>query len=243
MRSDQGAQLVRADKELRALGAILRDEKVAHNHSDIDWDFNVPSAPHYDGFFERLVQSTKRALATVLTPGVVTGEELHTAACTVESILNRRPLAQNPSFDHNDPDPLTPAHFKVGTARQVLSAIPGSLAFPLTRRWYHVQKLMDRFWARFCLEIIPHYHALNQWVKPQVDLQPGDLVLYLNAKIKGKWPVARVVAVHQSQADNRVRSVIIKCNGSTFERSVHQLLRLEAAVSYTHLTLPTIYSV
>ena len=135
---------------------------------------------------------------------------------------------QNPSFDPSDPEPLNPAHFKVGTALKELAAIPGSLEFPLTRRWYHVQRLTDRFWARFCLEITPHYHALNQWVKPQIDLAPGDLVLYLNAKIRGKWPIARVMDVHRSEADNRVRSVIIKCRDKTFERSVHDLLRLEA---------------
>ena len=188
VRSDQGAQLVRADKELRALHHMLTDDKVAHLHPDVQWDFNVPSAPHYGGFFERLVQSTKRALAKVVQPGIVTSEEFSTAVTTVESLLNRRPLVQNPSFDSSDPEPLTPAHFKVGTALQDLAAIPGSLEFPLTRRWYHVQRLTDRFWARFCLEITPHYHALNQWVKPQVDLAPGDLVLYLSAKSEADGP-------------------------------------------------------
>ena len=147
-------------------------------------------------------------------------------------------MCQNPSFDPSDPEPLTPAHFKVGVPLQDLAAIPGSLKFPLTRRWYHVQKLTDKFWARFCLEITPHYHALNQWIKPQVDLAPGDLVVYLSAKIKGKWPIARVVAVHRSETDNRVRSVIIKCKNSTFERSVHQLLRLEAASVWQTLEKP-----
>ena len=111
-----------------------------------------------------------------------------------------------------------------------MAEVPGAAHWSPNKRWNHVQLTLDKFGARFCKELLPHYPPLNTWCRPQQDFKPGDLVLYLDQKLKGRWPLARVEAIHRSKADYRVRSVIIKFNGKLYERSVHKLLRLEQAM-------------
>ena len=113
VRSDQGRQFVKADKDVRELWNRLDQRKVEDKFTSIKWLFNPPTTPHYGGFYERLVQTSKRALLSVITPGLLTDEEFITAITVAEGIINRRPLG-NVSADGKDNPVLTPAHFKMG---------------------------------------------------------------------------------------------------------------------------------
>ena len=76
-----------------------------HLHG-ITWQFNVPRAPWWGGFFERMVRSVKRCLKKTLGNARVTYEEFETALIEVEGILNARPL----TYLYEDlEEPLTPA--------------------------------------------------------------------------------------------------------------------------------------
>ena len=228
MISDQGTLFVAADRELKSLSSFLSQEGLHRAHPDIEWNFNVPSAPHYGGFVERMIQSAKRAMYTVMGPSQLTDEEFGTVLTKVESMLNSRPLAKECSPDPKDPDILTPAHFKIGTAIKDVVVSPRDEPLPSHLRWYHVQGVLDRVWQRFCEEILPHYQPLNEWASPKRDMQAGDLVLNLDNKSRGRWPLTKVKGVHKSEVDGRVRSVVIHFKGRDYERSVHKLLRVEA---------------
>ena len=78
---------------------------------NISWKFNVPRAPWWGGFFERLVRSVKRCLKKVMGSSKVNYEEFETLLVEVEGILNSRPLTYvSEEFLHS----LTPSSLCVG---------------------------------------------------------------------------------------------------------------------------------
>ena len=58
----------------------------------IKWHLNLPLAPWYGGFFERLVKSVKDLLIKNLKGSRLSYEEMQTVLFECEAILNNRPL-------------------------------------------------------------------------------------------------------------------------------------------------------
>ena len=84
-----------ANKELCEI--ICKDPKVQANTTSkgskgIKWTFNPPYAPHFGGVFEIMIKSAKRAITAILKNADVKDEELMTAFCGVEALINSRPL-------------------------------------------------------------------------------------------------------------------------------------------------------
>ena len=114
--SDNGTNFVGAEKEMREKINELDQEKIVKKttqHHKIEWKFNPPSAPHFGGVFESMIKSAKRAIRAILGDAEITNEELHTAICGAEGLLNSRPITYVSSSPH-DMVPLTPSHFLVG---------------------------------------------------------------------------------------------------------------------------------
>ena len=59
--SDNGTNFVSGKKEMREVVSQWNREKliVFMTQREITWKFNLPSAPHFDGSWERLIQSAK----------------------------------------------------------------------------------------------------------------------------------------------------------------------------------------
>ena len=82
------------------------------NDKGIKWDFNLPKAPWWEGFFERLVKCTKRCLKKILGTARLSFDEMHTVITEMEVILNSHPLTY---IDVEDIDEaLTPSHLMHG---------------------------------------------------------------------------------------------------------------------------------
>ena len=93
--SDNGTNFVGAERELRELVEALDQDAISQKaccYRQIDWKFNPPSAPHFGGLFEVMIKSAKRALRAILKDADVTDDELQTAMCGAESLLNCRPI-------------------------------------------------------------------------------------------------------------------------------------------------------
>ena len=103
--SDNGTNFVGAERELRELVEALDADRITQETSkyhSIDWKFNPPYAPHFGGVFEVLIKSAKKAIKVILGDADVTNEELHTAICGTERLLNSRPITQIPmTFRHS----------------------------------------------------------------------------------------------------------------------------------------------
>ena len=88
--SDNGMKFVRANDELQK-GIKLLDEERIQNFcapKEIEWEFQPPSAPHFGGVWERLVQCTKKMMNSILADKSVSKEVLRTPLVQAEGILN-----------------------------------------------------------------------------------------------------------------------------------------------------------
>ena len=85
---------------------------------DAGWEFIAPSSPWWGGFWERLVQSTKRCLRISLGKAKLTYEELLTVVTEIEGVLNSRPLCY--VYDSAGDNVLTPSDLVFG--RRILDA-------------------------------------------------------------------------------------------------------------------------
>ena len=92
----------------------------------------------------------------------------------------------------------------------------------------HVSASLDHIWRRLILELTPNYHQLNARARQRPEFRPGDVVLYMEAKDRGRWPLARIHEVEKSETDGRVRSVVLKFKNQLYRRSVNSILLLEA---------------
>ena len=91
----------------------------------ITWRFNVPKAPWWGGFFERMVRCVKRCLKKTMGNARVTFEEFETVLVQVEGILNSRPLLYVPE---EMTEPLTPSSLCLG--RRLLSQMEDANQVP-----------------------------------------------------------------------------------------------------------------
>ncbi|GFR21716.1 DUF5641 domain-containing protein [Trichonephila clavata] len=117
----------------------------------LEWKFIVEGAPWWGGFWERLVRSVKNCLKCVLGKTSLMYEELNTVLIEVEAVINSRPLTYVYN-DVNEPDPLTPSHFTVGSRLTILTSPKlnaNSINVELTKKWKYRQLLLDHFWKRF----------------------------------------------------------------------------------------------
>ncbi|XP_061177765.1 uncharacterized protein LOC133186550 [Saccostrea echinata] len=183
IRSDNGTNLVGAEKELREAIKTWNVNQI-HSHllqSGIDWMFNPPSASHFGGVWERLIRSVRNVIFSVLHEQTIylNDEGLTTLFCEVEAILNGRPLT--PTSDNpSDLSALTPNHLLL--LRSGETCPPGTFSQMdnyVRRRWRQIQYLADIFWRRWIKEYLPLLQSRQMWLKEGRNVKEGDLVLIL----------------------------------------------------------------
>ena len=229
IRSDNGTNLVGAQRELRRALQDWNQRQIRnylHQH-EVEWKFNPPAASHMGGVWERQVRSIRSILNGLLHQQRTNDEGLATLMCTVEGIVNGRPITKL-SEDPRDALPLTPNHLLLLRSGQSLP--PGHFTTNdlYKRRWRQVQYLADVFWTRWLKEYLPLLQHRQKWLHPKRNLQVGDLVLvrYENTP-RGKWPLGLIVATHPGK-DGRVRSVQVKTQAGVYDRPTTKICLLEA---------------
>ena len=230
MWSDNGRNFVRADKEVLKMCRSLDKEKISKHSSKkaLKWHFNPPAAPHFGSAFESMVKIVKRNLYRTLQKASLTDEELHTAFCQAEALVNSRPLT-SVSSDPQDGPPLTPAHFLMGSIRTEIEPAAAGTEPTHQRRWRRLQQLAQLFWRRWIMEYLPTLQQRTKWSKSGPDLQVDDVVLVMDPSApRGQWPLCRVTRVFRG-SDQRVRVAEVRCRGKLMTRPVVKLVRLEKA--------------
>lgn len=230
MFSDHGTNFVASERELREAVIQLNQAEISAyaTNRKIEWRFSPPSGPHFGVTWERMVQSCKSALKTILRNRSVTDEVLGTVVVDVEALLNSRPLT-HVSIDPNDPEPLTPNHFLLGCAHPYVPLTYVNEAEVVSRRRFRTtQAILSMFWRRWLTEYVPNLVERSKWTKEQKNVAVGDIVLSIDPYTpRGQWPLARVVRV-MSGPDNIVRVVRIKTATSEYNRPVAKLCLLES---------------
>ncbi|XP_069988601.1 uncharacterized protein [Penaeus vannamei] len=176
--SDNSKNFVGAHQELkRGIQEWNQDQIHAHLlKKEIDWKFNPPAASHMGGVWERQIRTIRRVLSSMITQQVLDDEAIITLMTVVEGIINNRPITKL-SEDPRDARPLTLDHIMMLRSGPLLP--PGQFVEKdqYRRRWKQVQYLADIFWRRWIKEYLSGFQERQKWMKPQRNLENGDLVL------------------------------------------------------------------
>ena len=121
----------------------------------IEWIFNLPSAPHFGGSWERLVRSVKEGLRATLSEQAPKEETLSTVMAEVEHLVNSRPLTHI-SVDPTDEEVLTPNHFLIDTASGTfLPGLSSTRDLCSRKQWQVAQAHANAFWKRWMKFYLP----------------------------------------------------------------------------------------
>ncbi|KAJ8723327.1 hypothetical protein PYW08_003239 [Mythimna loreyi] len=221
--SDNGTNFVGANKVMQeeyeqlkqAFGDSFYNEIA---EMDIEWHWNCPSWPSAGGLWERSIRSLKQHLKRVVADQALTFEEYSTILAQIEAGLNSRPLCPI-SEDIDDLDFLTPAHFLTGRAGLTLI----ETASDARTRWHLTNKIFQDLWRRWKTEYLSQLSVRNKWLKPKSNIKIGNMVTIHDDNFpSGKWPVGRVVEVHQGK-DGFVRVVTLKTKNGLIKRPIIKL--------------------
>ena len=230
IRSDNGRNFVRAAKEIKANLAAWKaspavDKKL--KEEGITWIFNPPYASSHGGVWERQIRSVRRVLAGLSQEQVLTDQGLLTLMCTVENIINSRPLT-TVSSDPRDLNPITPNHLLIPqVSLESGEPFTDPNAAQLSRRQLQqINLLADTFWKRWVKEYLPELQRRHKWQRRERGLAPGDVVLVVDSGTpRSRWKLGRV---SESPSKDK-RSVRVTTSSGTILRPIQKLCLLECS--------------
>ncbi len=224
--ADNGANFIGASRELDSLwGEVLT--VLQEKQPSITWKFNPPRAPHMGGSHESMIKATKQALYHTYRPDQpVPFDNFATALVTVEGIINSRPLTTNHA-EVEAPIAITPAHFLGLEPFRQMAARP-SAGWNLNKKWQRLQVELDSWWKIFCDHMQHNLQKQQKWHKIKNNLQVDDVVVVLDKKVRGVWPLGRITYVEPGR-DGLVRRVHVFTQGQNMIRAAASVFRLEPA--------------
>lgn len=225
MYSDHGTNFIGADTELQQAYLTWKDKAILKYVSDNEtkWKYITPSAPHEGGIWEACVKSMKHHLKRIMGPQKYSIKGLGILLTSVEACLNSRPLCAM-SDDPNDCEALTPAHFLIGRPLQ-LPLYEQMEAPPKTSKAFYraIQFQLQSFWKQWSTDYLQTLMQRPKWREEQENLKVDQLVLIKHDNTPPThWIMGRVIETFTGE-DNKVRSVKLKTQTSTLERSVRKL--------------------
>jgi len=239
--SDCGTNFVGANKDIQAvLGSTEFNQSVCHSLTDlgITWHFNPPAAPHQGGLWEAGVKSVKYHLKRIIGSTHLTLEEFQTLLCSVESVLNSRPLCPM-SVDPLDFDFLTPGHFLIG--RNLLSLPENNVSVENTHRlsrFQVVSKFSQLLWKRWSHEYLISLQQRSKWRRREKNIQVDDLVVIHDENLAAThWRMGRVTQVHPG-SDGLVRVVTLRTATGSIKRPITKVSPLLSSEEMAHEYTP-----
>ncbi|GFT63869.1 integrase catalytic domain-containing protein [Trichonephila clavipes] len=225
--SDNGTNMIGANREIKALSKLVRDREESlfafFAEEGIEWSFIPPRSPNWGGLWEANIKSLKYHFKRVAGNSKFSYEELLTLITQIEAILNSRPLTPL-SSDVDDLEVLTPAHFLIG--RPITAIVEPSLLQCESNRlnvWQRIIKSVQTIWKRWSLSYLNSLQQRKKWIVNKENLKLGDMVLIREENLPPcKWLLGRVVKIYMGK-DKKVRVVDIKTGKSIYKRSINRL--------------------
>ena len=199
---------------------------------NVKWHFNIPLAPWYGGFFERLIRTLKHYLKRQLSNARLTYEEVQTVLFEIEAIMNNRPITY---LYPNDLDQcLTPNHLIFGRRLERKSEVRNT---EITRKYdyelYHkkLSTILDHFWNRWRIEYLADLREQQKYrlkIPKEPNVQIGDIVLIHDEKLPRQlWKMGKIETLIYSK-DGKVRGAEVRTpNSSVLKRPVSRLYPIE----------------
>ena len=236
--SDNGRTFVGVNRSLQKLVKILHDESKnpqSRLPESIIWSFQVPKAPWFGGFWERIVKVVKSRIQHTELRMVTSLDDVNTILCTVEAMLNSRPLVD---AEIEGMEALTPAHFIVGKSLLMISPLPSlsedTKEDVLLNQYLKITKARKTFCERlvqdYILELRRHHLAQNTTREPKINeavLVKGENIA---SRDRQEWPIAHIRQLIPG-ADGVIRTARITMNGRSYIRPVKNLIPLEGISS------------
>ena len=109
VRSDNGGNFVRGEKELREVIEGWNQHNIGEFllQRNVRWTFNLPGGSHHGGVWERCIRTVRKVMGALTKEQILDDEGLATLLCEVESIVIGRPVTKV-SDDPRDMEALTP---------------------------------------------------------------------------------------------------------------------------------------
>lgn len=138
-----------------AFAAMKSQWKEQLNDYQFLFKFNLPTAPHFGGVWEREVHSNKAALPVAVGSQFISENVLsYSVLVEAEGILNSKPLGYL-STDVVDLDAITPNLLLMGQRDASLPQVAYALGEMGRCRWHHCQNLVEQFWTQFTRNYLP----------------------------------------------------------------------------------------
>lgn len=156
--------------------------------------FNVPSASHMGGVWERQIRTVQNVLSALLSScGSQFNEEaLRTFMCEAEAVVNGRPLTEDGQ-----------------TTPMVILSPPEDFQESdlYSRKWWRrMQHLTKEFWIRWKKEFLLSLQERKKWTRKRRNMEEDDVVLIKDDDSpRYQWHLARVTEVIHDD-DGLVRS-------------------------------------
>ncbi|XP_075243735.1 uncharacterized protein LOC142337986 [Convolutriloba macropyga] len=228
--SDKSKNFIRANQAMRF--NFQRSYKPDNEYirlqlaqQNIQWTFNPPLAPNFGGVWERLTQTAKGSLLTVLGSLKLTLSVFQTFVAEAEAILNSRPLT-HVGCSISDEGPLTSNHFRLRRPQMCLKPLANSNQRFSTKDFKLTQTLLDHHLNRLMKEYIPKLNKRTKWQRSNDELDEGDIVWKLkDFTPRGIWPLRKIVKAHRSSG-GIARSFDIQTSTGMVQRPAVTLSRV-----------------
>jgi len=225
--SDRGKYFQKADKELQKLYKAVNWDRVVKQSTprDIEWIFNAPSAPWQTGIVERMVQSTKKPLRTIIGSAKLTYRQLQVLLADVEAMINNRPLAV---INEESFIPITPAELVFGRRLDDLpiqTKISDNMSF--AEMWKKRKNLTLAFWKKWRNDYLMTLSVRQKWNRPlETDLMGKIVLINDDNAMKNEWKLGRIIECHKGRQDDYVRAVDLKTETGVIRRPLQRLALL-----------------
>jgi hypothetical protein len=197
----------------------------------VEWKFIPERAPHWGGWWERLVRSVKQCLRTSFRHLPFEEVELRTYLCEVETMVNSRPIT-HVSSDACDASPLTPNDFLYGLKPPGVDA--AAIADETLKRRALLRDEASRvYWRRWSREYLASLYRWKTSTRTSASVQPhvGQIVLVKEDSPRGVWPFARILELIHRE-NQPPRAAWIRLHGKITRRSLNSLVPLEDDPSF-----------
>ena len=201
----------------------------------IQWKYITEYAPWMGGFYERMVQSVKKALRKCLGSSMMTYVQLETLITEIEAMLNTRPLCYV-GEDTDGSQVLTPGHFlsinaktgmkdanedadpdyKMSSVEILLNNWKGATIFCRTSGYAGKRERYQR-------------HIKSSGKHTNQDPQKDDVVLIKDNGARGAWKIGKIESLVKS-FDGAIRSANVRISsGKIVHRPLNMLFPLETS--------------
>lgn len=199
----------------------------------VSWTFIPVQSPWFGAFYERLIQTVKKSIASAIEGRRVSRMSFNIALQDAAHRINNRPLTHNP-ISAEDEEVLTPHHLaKNRSGWPLLPSIHGmkDIPDPLSdKNQYRQGRLLaEEMTRKFNTQYLPVLAKRTKWFKDFKPIKAGDLVLLIDPNCTRKaWERARVIKVYVAKDKNvRVADIMLPDGSIRKNRSAHRLAKLD----------------